>query len=444
MTQALPVDPVPSDAKLPQRAGVVVIGGGIAGSSAALALAESGVPVVLCEKGRIGAEQSSRNWGWCRKMGRDPRELPLMLESLRLWRGMNERVGSETGFRQHGVLYLIGDEKGLAKRQAWLKSAEAFQIDTRLLSGAEAEALAPGGTRRWLAGLHTPSDGSAEPQKAAPAIAAAARKRGAVIMTDCAVRGIETSAGRVSAAVTEKGRVACDAVLLAGGAWSGLFCRSLDIRLPQLKVRASVMRTAPIDGGPGNAASGPGFGMRKRLDGGYTLANSGANYHDIGPDSFRFLFDFIPALRLEHSRLVLGLGQRFFAEWSLAKPWTLDQTSPFERVRVLDPPPVESQLAAARATVAGIWPALKDMKVAGSWAGYIDATPDMLPVISPVERLPGLFLATGFSGHGFGIGPGAGRLAADLVMGRPAIVDPAPFRFSRFSDGTKIQPIAGI
>ena len=82
--------------------------------------------------------------------------------------------------------------------------------------------------------------------------------------------------------------------------------------------------------------------------------------------------------------------------------------------------------------------------MAGSWAGYIDATPDMLPVISPVERLPGMFLATGFSGHGFGIGPGAGKLAADLVMGRPPIVDPAPFRFSRFSDGTKIQPVAGI
>ncbi len=79
MTQALPVDPVPSDVTLPWRAGVVVIGGGIAGTSAALSLAESGVPVVLCEKGRIGAEQSSRNWGWCRKMGRDPRELPLML-----------------------------------------------------------------------------------------------------------------------------------------------------------------------------------------------------------------------------------------------------------------------------------------------------------------------------------------------------------------------------
>ena len=84
------------------------------------------------------------------------------------------------------------------------------------------------------------------------------------------------------------------------------------------------------------------------------------------------------------------------------------------------------------------------MKVAGSWAGYIDATPDLLPVISPVDSLPGLFLATGFSGHGFGIGPGAGKLAADLVMGRAPTVDPAPFRFSRFSDGTKILPLAGI
>src|ERR1700732_801792 len=100
------VDPVQSDAALPPRTGVVVIGGGIAGTSTAFFLAGKGVPVVLCEKGEIAGEQSSRNWGWCRKMGRDPRELPLAIEALRLWAEMNSLVGAETGFRRSGIVYL--------------------------------------------------------------------------------------------------------------------------------------------------------------------------------------------------------------------------------------------------------------------------------------------------------------------------------------------------
>src|ERR1700744_4038677 len=101
-----PVELVRSDTEVPARAGGVIIGGGIIGASTALFLAEKGHSVVLCEKGRIGGEQSSRNWGWCRTMGRDAREIPLAIESLRLWRGMNQRTNRETGFRQPGIMYL--------------------------------------------------------------------------------------------------------------------------------------------------------------------------------------------------------------------------------------------------------------------------------------------------------------------------------------------------
>src|SRR2546429_4638357 len=100
------VDPVRSDDALPTRADVVIIGGGIIGTSAALFLAQKGISVALCEKGHIAGEQSSRNWGWCRKMGRDPRELPLIIESLRLWQGVNALAGAETRFRPAGGMYL--------------------------------------------------------------------------------------------------------------------------------------------------------------------------------------------------------------------------------------------------------------------------------------------------------------------------------------------------
>src|SRR5262245_44162439 len=100
------IDPVTTATALAAETEVVIIGGGIVGASTALALAERGVPVVLCEKGRIAGEQSSRNWGWCRKMGRDLAEVPLAVESLRLWETLNARTRAETGFRRTGIVYL--------------------------------------------------------------------------------------------------------------------------------------------------------------------------------------------------------------------------------------------------------------------------------------------------------------------------------------------------
>src|SRR5207248_8490872 len=122
------VDPVRSDEVLPTRADVVIVGGGIIGTSAALFLAEKGISVALCEKGHIAGEQSSRNWGWCRKMARDPRELPLIIESLRLWESMNPRVGAETGFRTSGIMYLAESQADLAKYEGWLDHAREYQL----------------------------------------------------------------------------------------------------------------------------------------------------------------------------------------------------------------------------------------------------------------------------------------------------------------------------
>ena len=170
-----PVDPVQSDTGLPERAGVVIVGGGIIGTCTALFLAEKGHSVVLCEKGRIGGEQSSRNWGWCRTMGRDAREIPLAMESLRLWRGMNTRTNRETGFRQAGIAYLCETEKEIAAQEAWLAEARQYQVDARLLRGAAIDELVPGASSSFIAALHTPTDGRAEPSQAAPAIAEAAR-----------------------------------------------------------------------------------------------------------------------------------------------------------------------------------------------------------------------------------------------------------------------------
>ena len=188
-----PLDRVQGDPTMPPATRVVVIGGGIIGVCTAFFLARKGVPVVLCEKGEIGGEQSSRNWGWCRKMGRDPREVPLAIEALRLWPEMNSLIGAETGFRRSGIAYLCRTEDEMRKRESWLDLVgRPNQLDTRLLTRDETLRVLPGLSGTWLGALWTASDGRAEPALAAPAIAEAARRLGAAILTNCAVRGVET------------------------------------------------------------------------------------------------------------------------------------------------------------------------------------------------------------------------------------------------------------
>ncbi|HTQ33193.1 MAG TPA: FAD-binding oxidoreductase [Stellaceae bacterium] len=436
------VDPVASDETLPPRADVVVIGGGIIGTSAALFLAQKGIRVALCEKGHIAGEQSSRNWGWCRKMVRDPRELPLVIESLRLWQRMNETVEAETGFRTCGIMYLGESEADLERLATWLDHAREYQLDTHLIGAREVSERLPGLAKPWAGALYTPSDGKGEPQLAAPAIANAARRHGAAIVTHCAVRGVETAGGRVSAVVTEKGRIQCQSVVLAGGAWSRLFCGNLGVDLPQLKVLGSVMRTEKLDGGPEVSASGGRFGYRKRMDGGYTISTLGVRTIDIVPDSFRLALDYMPAVRVHWQKLRFRFGAKFAEEWRMKRRWSLDEATPFEAVRTLDPVPDPVILDRARESITASFPMFRDAKIAETWGGMMDVMPDAIPVISAVDTVPGFFIATGFSGHGFGIGPGAGRLVADMVSGALPIVDPTPFRLSRFTDGSNPKPHA--
>jgi glycine/D-amino acid oxidase-like deaminating enzyme len=131
--------------------------------------------------------------------------------------------------------------------------------------------------------------------------------------------------------------------------------------------------------------------------------------------------------------LRLRIGERFAEEARRKTSWSLDEETPFERTRTLDPKPSASILEEAKRNLIAAFPAFANLRVKETWGGLIDATPDAVPIIGEVPRLPGFFLATGFSGHGFGIGPGAGRLIADLVSGRTPMIDPKPFRLERFS-----------
>lgn len=227
------VVPVHGDAELPKEVDVVVIGGGIIGTSTALELVDQGLRVALCEKGGIGQEQSSRNWGWVRISRRDPREVPLMAEALRIWADLNRRTGRETGFKQSGIVFTCANDREFAEHERWNRNLEGYQIESRMLSAAEFKAKYPGSNMDIAGALYTAGDCRAEPQRAAPAIAEAARDRGAFILTECAVRGLQLSGGGVSGVVTERGEIACKAAVMAGGtgpafflAIMGSICRS--------------------------------------------------------------------------------------------------------------------------------------------------------------------------------------------------------------------------
>jgi glycine/D-amino acid oxidase-like deaminating enzyme len=439
-----PVDRIASDEALPAAVDVVVIGGGIIGVCAAYSLAQRRINVALVEKAHVGAEQSSRNWGWCRQQGRDPLEIPLSRASLELWGGLAAEIGVDIGFRRTGVLFVTRDDAEVESWLRWSAIAREHQVHSRVLTAAEVAAMLPDSPIPWLAGLHTASDGRAEPARAAPAIAAAARMLGATIHQDCAARGLETQAGAVSAVVTERGTIRTSAVLCAAGAWASLWCRRHGIDLPQANVRGSVLATAPAPQLTEGAIGTPELGLRRRLDGGYTIAMRGRGTVDLTPQTFRYAGKFWPTWQQRRRNLKLRIGRDFLRELVAGSNWRLDQVSPFEAVRVLDPEPDRALIDRALAETRAAFPILSHIQVSATWGGVIDSTPDAIPVISPVDALPGLHLATGFSGHGFGVGPAAGRLSADLISGHAPAVDPFPFRYTRLIDGTRLAPNSAL
>lgn len=433
-----PVRRIVTPYEIPQSVDVVVVGAGMAGISAALSLASRGTSVAVIEKGIVSGEQSCRNWGWCRQQNRDPRELPLAQLALQIWRDLNRRTGEETGFRETGLVYASNNAADIATWEKWGRIAREFGVDTRMLSSAEAKEKLPGNSQSWQGGVHSPTDGKAEPELAVAALAKAAIAAGATIVQNCAVRSFETSAGRIFGVVTERGLIRCQAVLVAGGAWSGMLLRHHGVKFLQASVKSTSFYTKAAEAVTEGGIFTPDVTLRRRLDGGYTIGLSGQGQLQITPWGLLQAKAFWRTFQIRRKGLTYSLGRSFFdGPESLAK-WRADSISPFERIRTLDPAPDQHLVAKGVRKLQEYYPALTGITVAQSWGGIVDSTPDAIPVISPVQSRPGLFIASGFSGHGFGIGPGAGQLAADLIRGDRPSVDPKPFRYERMIDGTDL------
>lgn len=416
----------------PKQTTIVIIGAGIVGLTTALTLAERGIPVVVLEKGRVAGEQSSRNLGWIRKTNRSVQDAPLAIESDRLWSELHQRTGFDVGYRQAGITFLARNEAVLEMQRSWLESVKDLNIGSRLITPADIDRLVPGGRGKWAGGLYTQSDGYAEPTLAASAIAHAAIAKGAIIVENCAVRSLSLAAGKVTGVVTERGEIRCDQAVLAGGLWSRRFLGNMGISLPTLPVVATVIRTAAMEGPTNIAVAGHNFSFRKRRDGGFTITQRAAICAPITLDHLKIGMKYLPTLRSNRENVRITLGRDLFSDLALARRWKSDKISPFERVRTMDPVTNAGLVDEAMESLIEAWPVFKQAEISETWAGTIDITPDSLPVIGQYSKVPGLTLATGFSGHGFGTSPAAGQLTADLVTGAAPLVDPTPYRIERF------------
>ncbi len=418
---------------LPAEADVVVIGGGVVGVFSAYYLARRGFRVALVEKGYVGAEQSSRNWGWCRQQNRDARELPMATKSLALWDKLAGDLGEDVGFTKCGLLYLSDNEAEIAGWARWRDFAATVGVTTHVLTADEATQRGQATGKRWKGGVFSPSDGIADPARAAPIVARGIIAAGGSVHQLCAARGVETEAGRVSGVITEAGTIRTKTVVLAGGAWASSFCRQLGIRFPQASVRSSILSVGPGAEGIPDALHTAEVSVTRRGNGGYTLAISGRARVDPTAQQVRFAREFVPMFAKRRRSLALGGAEGWRSGHESVTKWRLDAPTPMERNRVLDPTPDQSQIDETLRRARKLLPGLKDIGQESAWAGYIDSTPDGVPAIGEIASLPGLILAAGLSGHGFGIGPGAGHLVADIIAGTPPLVDPVPYDPARLS-----------
>lgn len=284
-----------------------------------------------------------------------------------------------------------------------------------------------------------PSDGRAEPALAVPALAAASRRHGVTIHQNCAARELEISAGRVSGVITEKGRIGCDAALVAGGAWAGMLLRHHGVTFLQASIQSTCFATAPAPSVTEGGVFMQDVSLRRREDGGYTVGLSGYGRLHVAPMGIAQARPFWKTFLARRKGLSLSIGRPFLDGPDSLQRWSADGPSPFEKTRILDPGPEAPGQGRARPAGRGL---SRDEGDRGRPGLGRDRRlhPDAIPVIGPVKSVPGLHVSAGHTGHGFGVGPAAGRLSADLIRGVP-IVDPTPFRYERMIDGTDLGAI---
>ncbi len=342
---------------LPASASVVVIGAGVTGLSAGWWLAQSGIDVVVIDKGIVGWEASGRNGGGCSHY-----QSPLFAEEQRLWPQMDELLGYPTEYVRERIIiqrdHALLDHYLAVGRMC---TAMGYRVDP--LDSAHAQALVPLTDESCLGGIHLRFGGHANPQRTVQAYAWALQDLGGRVLQHTPALAIETAGGRAAAVQTPRGRIACDALVVAAGPQAGLLLAPLGIDFPVTAARAEMIVTEPAPQMPIGGVDGNGLYGRQTLRG----------------------------------NLVFGGGPH---EWIATTA-----TGPAAR-------PTSPLVRSLARRVAEMFPRAAHLNVIRSWAGIVENTPDGRPIL---DRCENITMAT-MSGVGFGLSPASGHAVRDLVV----------------------------
>jgi glycine/D-amino acid oxidase-like deaminating enzyme len=355
-----------------------------------------------------------------------------MIRANQVWSRLEDELDEDIEWTQGGNLRLADDEPTAARYEKWAKIGAQHGLGTRVLGMKEIADLLPGVNHRWTAGIFTPSDGHANPVKATRAIGEAARRKGTVIVEGCTVRKIVTSGGRVTGVNTDLGEMPAPVVVLAAGAWSSRLAAGVGVKVPQRLVRSTVGLTEPVRPVTNAGVWSKLLAFRQTVRGEFVIAAGGTGDIDLRLESFRNLRLFLPAFLKNREYLRINPSLR-----PLVSSLRRDGNNAFTGS---EPQPNPRDVASSLKTLGDYFPALAPFRLSRAWAGNIDGTPDALPIVDALARPSGLVIATGTSGHGFGIGPAIGVAVADLVTRGESEFELRPMRLGRFTDGSALKP----
>jgi sarcosine oxidase subunit beta len=366
---------------------VVVVGGGVMGTSAAFHLAEAGVDVLLLERAELASGSTSKAAGGVRAQFSDPLNVALGLRSLEAFEQFPSRPGAEIDHHRVGYLFLLDREDDVAAFERSVVLQNELGVPSRFVPLGEVATLSPlAGLDGVMAATFSATDGYVSPEAVVQGYAAGARAHGATVLTGCEVTGVAVDGGAIRAVQTSHGDVRTGTVVCCAGVWSRALAAMVGVDLPVEPVRRQITYTAPVADLP------PPFPLT--ID-----YSTGFYFHREGPG------------------LLFGMADR-------DQPAGFDApTDPDWLLRILE-------VAERRC------PRLPDLGVAGGWKGYYEVSPDHNALVGEAQDVSRFLYATGFSGHGFLQGPAIGEILRDLVLGREPFVDVAPLSAGRFAAGT--------
>ena len=369
------------------NADVIIIGGGIIGCSTAYYLAKKGKTVIVLEKGnKIGYGGSGRNGGGVRQSGRDKRELPLAMYGVQnLWPHLSEELGTDVEYYQRGNLRLGKTEAHLKILQGLTDVAVSLGLDVKMISGNEVREICPHLSDEVVGASWCPSDGHANPLLSTLAFYNKAKALGVSFLFEQSVLAIKKVGGRARKVVTTKGEFEAEKIVLASGYESQAIAETVGVKVPMKKIALNTLIT------------------------------------DVQPPMFYQMLGTAMAdfygHQTTHGSFIFGAGTPLGSE-SIKS--------------VADHPPADATAATCKGILSYI-PALKHAKVVRSWVGFIDWCEDKVPVIDHVKEVPGLILAFGFSGHGFGISPAVGTVLSEMACDEPPSIDISELNYGRFN-----------